>query len=1042
MKKLATLILALGMSLAALAQNATLRGVVQDSAGQPIVGAFVVEQGTSNGTTTGLDGEFVLRAPKGSVVEVSCIGYVSQTLGLTADQSVTIVLEDDAEMLEETVVIGYGVQKKSVVTASIAKVDAEALAVTAPTRVDNALKGLTAGVTVTAASGQPGASSRIRIRGVGSINSSDPIYIVDGMPISGGIDYLNPSDIESIEVLKDAASGAVYGTRAANGVVLVTTKKGAKGHAHVDYNFSYGLSNPWKMREVLNASEYALMINEGLINGGYAPRYADPFSYGKGTDWQKEVFNFNAPQQTHEVSVSGASETVNYYLSLGYTDQEGIVGGNFNRSNYNRLTLRSNTSYTLWDRKDERNFLNSLVLTNQLSYAKIASKGVAENSQWGSPLGSALALSPILGVYATDADITNYERIYAGEKLLTDEEGRVYMIPGGSYNEMVNPIADLSRPANDNWSHKFVGALGGELQLVDNLKFHTTFSVDMSFWGNYGYTPLYYLSGNNHATTTNVNADYEKGIVWQLENYLTYNKEIGLHTFSVMLGQSALENKSDGLSGNRYDLAEEWYGKPYINNAPDNRDDPDKQHVSGWFNSPYRLASYFGRVDYNYAERYMAQVTFRRDGSSKFGANNKWGNFPSFSLGWNLHKEPYLPVPEWLSNAKVRFSWGVNGSDAFDSFRYTTLTSNQNNYMIGEGEVTAQGVKSSGLANPDLHWERSVQTNVGLDLGFWHNALTFSVDYYTKTTDGMLIQMPVPAYVGESSPWGNSGEMVNKGVEMEFAYKFGRGDWNFRLGGNATYLYNRLISMGNESGFNNYDSFQGAGAMTRGENGHPFPFFYGYKTDGIFQNQDEINAYVNKDGGLIMPDAVPGDVRFVDVNGDGVFNEDDRTDIGNGMPKWTGGLNFSAAFRGLDFYMLWQGTYGNDILDVTRRTDISESNLPAYMLGRWTGEGTSNTLPRFVRGDNVNWQMSDLYVQDGSYLRLKNIQLGYTVPEFLTKKILISQLRLYVAAENLLTLTNYRGFDPEISSGGTSLGVDYGVYPQARTFLFGVNLKF
>ena len=1042
MKKFAALILALGMSLAVLAQNVTLRGVVQDSAGQPVVGAFVVEQGTQNGTVTGLDGEFVLRAPKGSVVEVSCIGYVSQTIGVTADQTLTVVLEDDAEMLDETVVIGYGVQKKSVVTASIAKVDADALAVTAPTRVDNALKGLTAGVTVTAASGQPGASSRIRIRGVGSINSSDPIYIVDGMPISGGIDYLNPSDIESIEVLKDAASGAVYGTRAANGVVLVTTKKGVKGQAHVDYNFSYGISNPWKMREVLNASEYALMINEGLINGGYAPRYADPFSYGEGTDWQKEVFNFNAPQQTHEISVSGASETVNYYLSLGYTDQEGIVGGNFNRSNYNRLTLRSNTSYTLWNKADERNFLNSLVLTNQLSYAKIASKGVAENSQWGSPLGSALALSPILGVYAKDSDIATYERIYAGEKLLTDADGRVYMIPGGSYNEMVNPIADLSRPANDNWSHKFVGALGGELQLIDNLKFHSSFSVDMSFWGNYGYTPLYYLSGNNHATTTNVNADYEKGIVWQLENYLTYNKEIGLHTFSVMVGQSALENKSDGLSANRYDLAEEWYGKPYINNAPDNRDDPDKQHVSGWFNSPYRLASYFGRLDYNFAERYMAQVTFRRDGSSKFGANNKWGNFPSFSLGWNLHKEPYLPIPEWLSNAKVRFSWGVNGSDAFDSFRYTTLTSNQNNYMIGEGEVTAQGVKSSGLANPDLRWERSVQTNVGLDLGFWHNALTFSVDYYTKKTDGMLIQMPVPGYVGESSPWGNSGEMVNKGVEMEFAYKFGRGDWNFRLGGNATYLYNRLISMGNESGFNNYDSFQGAGAMTRGENGHPFPFFYGYKTDGIFQNQAEIDAYVNKEGGLIMPDAVPGDVRFVDVNGDGVFNEDDRTDIGNGMPKWTGGLNFSAAFRGLDFYMLWQGTYGNDILDVTRRTDISESNLPAYMLGRWTGEGTSNKLPRFVRGDNVNWQMSDLYVQDGSYLRLKNIQLGYTLPETLTKKILISQLRLYVAAENLLTLTNYRGFDPEISSGGTSLGVDYGVYPQARTFLVGVNLKF
>ena len=1043
MKKVATLILALGTSLAALAQNATLRGVVQDAAGQPIVGAFVVEQGTTNGTTTGLDGEFVLRAPKGSVVEVSCIGYVSQTLGVTADQNVTVVLEDDAEMLEETVVIGYGVQKKSVVTASIAKVDAEALAVTAPTRVDNALKGLTAGVTVTAASGQPGASSRIRIRGVGSINSSDPIYIVDGMPISGGIDYLNPSDIESIEVLKDAASGAVYGTRAANGVVLVTTKKGAKGKAHIDYNFSYGLSSPWKQRDVLNASEYALMINEGLINAGIAPRYADPFSFGQGTDWQKEVFNYNAPQQTHEVSVSGAADAVNYYLSLGYTDQEGIVGGNFGRSNYKRLTLRSNTSFTLWDAEKERSFLNKMVLTNQLSYARISSKGVTENSQWGSPLGSALALSPILGVYATEEQLKEYATVYAGETFVTDADGRVFMIPGGSYNEMVNPIASLSLPANDNWSHKIVGALSGELQLWDNLKFHSSFSADMSFWGNFGYTPLFYLSGNNRASTTNANAQYEKGLVWQVENYLTWNKEFGRHSVSVLLGQSALENSSDGLSGNRRDLAEEWYGKPYINNAPNNTDDPDKQHASGWFNSPYRLASYFARADWNYNERYMAQVTFRRDGSSRFGANRKWGNFPSFSLGWNLHKEPYLPIPEWLSNAKLRFSWGVNGSDAFAAFRYTTLTSKDNNYILGTSETTAQGVKASGLANPDLHWERSIQTDFGLDLGFWRNALTLGIDYYNKTTDGMLLQMPTPGYVGESSPWGNGGKMVNRGVEMEFAWKFGRGDWNFRLGGNATYLHNRLISMGNESGFTNYDSFQGAGAMTRGENGYPFPFFYGLKTDGVFQNQGEIDSYVSEKTGLpIMPDAVPGDVRFVDVNEDGIIDDADRTYIGNGMPDWSFGLNFSANWKGFDFYMLWQSTVGNDILDVTRRTDISYSNLPTYMLGRWTGEGTSYKYPRYVQGDSVNWRMSDLYVQDGSYLRLKNIQLGYTLPQRWTEHVLISSLRLYVSAENLLTLTRYRGFDPEISSGGTSLGVDYGVYPQPRTLLCGLNLKF
>ena len=1044
MKRIATLILAVGFSLAALAQNVTLKGTVVDSDNQPVIGAFVVEQGTSNGAMTGIDGDFAITTRSGAPVEISCIGYATQVIVNNGAQNLVVILEDDAQLLEETVVIGYGVQKKSVVTAAIAKVDSDALAITAPTRVDNALKGLTSGVTVTAASGQPGASSRIRIRGVGSINSSDPIYIVDGMPISGGIDYLNPSDIESIEVLKDAASGAVYGTRAANGVVLVTTKKGTRGKAHIDYNFSYGISSPWRERDMLNASEYALLINEGYVNSGSAPRYADPYAYGKGTDWQKEVFNYNAPQQTHELSISGASETVNYYLSLGYTDQEGIVGGNWDRSNYNRLTLRSNTGITLWDAEKERSFLNKMVLNSQLSYARIKSKGIAENSQWGSPLGSALAMSPILGVYATEAELASYATSLAGETLLTDKDGRVYMIPGGSYNEMVNPIASLSLPANDNWSHKIVGAFSGELQLWDTIKLHSTFSVDMSFWGNSGYTPLFYLSGNNRASSTNVNAQYEKGLVWQLENYLTWNKAFGKHNVSVLLGQSALENTSDGLYGMRRDLAEEWYGKPYINNAPNNTDDPDKQSASGWVNAAYRLASYFARADWNYDERYMVQATLRRDGSSRFGANNKWGNFPSFSIGWNIHKEPYLQdyKPGWLSNAKLRFSWGINGSDAFEAFRYTTLTENNNNYILGTEETTAQGVKSSGLANPDLHWERSIQTDLGLDLGFLNNSITFGIDFYNKTTDGMLLQMPTPSYVGESNPWGNGGEMVNRGFELDASYKFGTRDWNFRVGANATYLYNRLISMGNESGFQNYDSFQGAGTMTRGENGKPFPFFYGYKTDGIFQNQAEIDAYVNADGQKIMPDAVPGDVRFVDVNGDGVFNADDRTDIGNGMPDWTFGFNFSASWKGLDFYMLWQGTYGNDILDVTRRMDVSESNMPAYLLNRWTGEGTSDKYPRIVRGDNVNWQMSDLYVQDGSYLRLKNIQLGYTLPQKWTKLALIQSLRVYVAAENLLTLTSYRGYDPEISSGGTSLGVDYGVYPQPRTLLCGINLKF
>ena len=1041
MKKLATLILSAGLALSAMAQNVTLKGVVKDSAGEPIIGAFVVQQGTSNGAMTGVDGDFVLSTPRGASIEISCIGYATQVIVNNGEQNLEVVLPDDTQMLEETVVIGYGVQKKSVVTASIAKVDAEALGVTAPTRVDNALKGLTAGVQVTSSSGQPGASSRIRIRGIGTINDSNPLYIVDGMPMGiDGIDYLNPQDIESIEVLKDAAAGAVYGARAANGVILVTTKKGAKGSARVTYDFSYGWSSPWRERDVLNASEYALMNNEGRINAGMAPAYADPWSYGKGTDWQKQVFNYNAPSQSHEVSVSGASDKVNYYLSLGYVKQEGIVGGQFDRSNYDRLTLRSNTIYTLLDKKDERNWLNNITITSQLSYANIHSKGIEENSQWGSPLGSALALSPILGVYATDEQLAEYATIYAGQTLVADDKG-TFMIPGMDYNEMVNPVASLNLPANKNWTHKFTAGFSGEIQIWDNLKFKSSISFDLGFWGNEGYTPLFYLSGNNKAENSNANAFNAQSFSWQLENVLSYNKTIGKHSFSALVGQSAFRSRGQQVGGSRMDLSEENYAKPYIDNATGLQED-GRMSVYGSYYTEHRLASYFARADYNFDERYMAQVTVRRDGSSRFGANNKWGVFPSFSLGWNIHKEPYITVPAWLSNAKLRFSWGKNGNENIGDFRYTVMTARDRNYILGTSESVAQGVKSSGLANPDLRWEESVQTNVGLDLGFLQNAVTFSVDWYKKRTNGMLMEMPINAYVGEDKPIGNVGVMDNTGVEFEASWKFNLGDVNFRLGGNATYLKNTLINLGNDSGFQNYGSFQGAGSISRAENGKPFVFFYGYKTDGLFQNQAEIDAYVNDKGEKIMPDAVPGDVRFVDVNKDGKFDEEDRTDIGNGTPDWTWGINFSANWKGLDFYMLWQGTAGNDVLDLTRRVDISQSNLPSYMLNRWTGEGTSNRIPRYVRGDSVNWQLSDLYVYDGSYGRLKTIQLGYTLPEKLTRKVFVSSLRFYVSAENLLTLTKYHGYDPEISSGGTSLGIDYGVYPQPRTLRVGLNLKF
>jgi len=1068
LKKFTFLLLSLMMiSATALAQKRVYSGQVIDSQDEPIIGASVVQKGTSNGGVTDIEGNFRVSVDEGSTLVISYIGYATQEV--KASDGLRIVLQTDQEMLDEVVVIGYGVQKKSVVTASIAKVTAEDLEGTAPVRMDNALKGLASGVTVTSSSGQPGAAARVRVRGVGTITNSEPLYIVDGMPIEGGLDYLNPNDIASIEVLKDAASGAVYGARAANGVIIVTTKTGKVGTTRVNYDFSYGWQSPWKKRDVLNASEYAVMMNEGRVNAGMAPIYPDPYSFGEGTNWQEEVFNDNALVVNHQLSISGASDKLNYLLSAGYYTQEGIIGGNYNRSNYERLTLRGNFGANIFDHSQERNFLNNLKLTANVSYARIKSKGVDVNSQWGSPLGSALALSPILTVYDPNPEAQlemyknniDYTPIY-------DSQGRLFMVPGTEYNEMVNPIASLSLPGSQGWSHKFVANFSAELQLWDNLKFRSSYGADLSFWGNDGYTKLFYLSGNNKATRTSVNSNSDRGTVWQIENVLSYDKVIGKHSFAIILGQSAKQSRGYFLGGTASNMMDPNGSKPYINytygvGTPVTIDTHELIYtdengktqtvnvydgyttnisIYGGKNPYATISSLFARLSYNYDERYMFQATVRRDGSSRFGSNNHYATFPSFSLGWNITNEPFMKDRlSWLNSLKARLSWGKNGNENIGNFRYTVMTVSGNNYIFGSNTNTT-GVKASGLPNPDLKWEESEQLDFGLDFGFLRNALTFTVDYYKKTTKGMLMEMNIPSYVGESKPIGNVGEMENSGVEMEAIYKFHINDFNFRIGGNLTYLKNKLIEYGNETGWANYDSFQGAGTISRAQNGKPFPYFYGYKTDGVFQNQNEIDAYQNASGEKIQPNAVAGDVRFVDINGDGKITDDDRTDIGNGMPDWTFGLNLSAGWKGFDFSMMLQGTMGNDIFDATRRTDISTVNLPSWMLARWTGEGTSNKIPRFALGDSQNWQSSDLYVYDGSYMRLKNIQLGYTLPASITKHLLLSSLRFYVSGENLLTFTKYHGFDPEISSTTTSLGVDYGVYPQARVWTVGVNIAF
>jgi TonB-linked SusC/RagA family outer membrane protein len=1062
--KLLTMLLTLSVSVMASAQN-LITGTVTDESGEPLIGASLAEKGNErNGATTDIDGHFSINVTSGTTIIASYIGYETQEV--TARNNMTVVLKEEGVSLDEVMVIGYGVQKKSVVTASIAKISADDLEGKTRLRAEDALKGMAAGINVTSSSGQPGAQSMIRIRGIGTINDANPLYIIDGMPTDqNGMESVNPNDIESIEVLKDAASGAIYGARAANGVILVTTKKGKEGKATINYNFSTGWQSAWKKRSVTGATDYAILQNEKYINGGQAPLYADPYNLvdvngdaitGFGTDWQSLLFNDNAPITQHDVSVSGANDKVNYYFSVGYFTQDGIVGGNYGMSNYDRLTIRSNNQYNLIDATKERNFLNKLDLGVNVSYMKVNNTGIDANSTWGSPLGSALYMAPTLPVTLKGDIAEKMINQYSAYDLYYDENGNPYTIPGyvGSYNEQNNPIALMHANPNKNWSHKFMPKFSVDLQLVDNLSYHFTLSAEQSFWGYDGATlQKYYYSGNSNSDHTQAVAYKGNSTVWQVENTLTYNKTIDKHSFDVVLGQSAMQSKGDELGGSHWNLVN--VNKPSINyttggNIGLSTDENDvitgaTSYVGVW-GGPYvehKLASYFGRLSYNFDERYMLQATLRRDGSSRFGANNKFGLFPSASFGWNVTNEDFMTgSSNWLSLMKVRASWGKNGNDNIGDFAYTTLTNTggSSNYYFGTSQSMSYGSKANRLANEDLKWEESVQTDLGVDLGFFDNALTFTVDYFIKRTDGMIIEMPIPSYVGEARPLANAGDMVNSGWEFEATYKQQIGDLFFSIQGNASYLHNELRNLGNDTGFLNWGISQFSDGGTRAENGQPFPFFYGYKTLGVFQNIDEVNAYVDANGNKIMPDANPGDLKFADVNGDGKITSDDRTNIGNGTPDWTFGLNAYAEWKGFDLSAFFQGVYGADVFDATYRQDIASGNYPTWVLSRWTGEGTSNRIPILKQGDSKNWVCSDIYIQDGSYLRLKNLTLGYTLPRQMTRKIGLDRFRVFGMAENLFTWTRYWGFDPEIGSGSTSLGVDYGVYPQARTFTVGFNI--
>ena len=1061
--RIALIFAIMGLSCAnAFAQQ--VKGTVKDSAGEPVIGAAVVVDGTVNGTTVDLDGNFVLSAvPSDAVLVVSSIGYKTARVPVGSGY-VEVVLEEDSEMLDEVVMIGYGVQKKAVVSAAISTVSTELLEQASPIRVDDALKGLTAGVAVTSNSGHPGAGSSIVIRGMGSINGASPLYVVDGMPV-GGIDYLSPNDIERIDILKDGASCAVYGTRGANGVILVTTKKGTKDKVSVSYDFQYAMSSPWRKREVLNATEYAVMMNEAAINDGNAPKYADPYSFGEGTDWQDELFNWNAPQQNHQLTIRGGNAKNQYFVSAGYYTQEGIVGGDYDRSNYERFSVRVNDQYSIFDSTADRKWLNKMDLNINVSYARTFTTGITTNSEFGSPLGSAAALSPLLSVYVDPAqeqavmdqycynDAAHAVDEATGEllnpkwsdfNLIRDpKNGRLFTIPGTEFQEMINPLADLSMPGTKNNYDRVVGGAEVAFQLYDGLTLRSSVNVDFSVGGSDGWTPNYYLSSTRNQGYSSVWGSMNRGMTWQVENTLTYTKSFNdKHNLTAMAGQTAFSSTGRGINASRMYLMEEDPSKANMGFATSQREDNDG---GGYLYDDYRLASLFARVSYDYDNRYMIQATIRRDGTSHFGPGRRFAPFPSASVAWNVKNEPWMKdVFSQLSTMKVRASYGVNGSDNIGAFQYAALTATGNNYVFGSGalgnETIHNGVKPSVTPNSLLGWEESHQTDLGVDLGFWGNSLQVTVDYFNKKTARMLQQMPVPGYLGESKPWGNVGTMSNRGAEIEATYRYTIGDFNLSVGGNVTYVNTILINAGNETGIIDVASYHQMGTIARGENGQVYPYFYGYKTDGVFQNWAEVNAYVNADGKLIQPEAQPGDFRYVDIDGNGsITAEGDRTVLGKCFAPWMYGFNLNMNWKGIDFSMIWQGVAGNSIFDGTRRTDIPSMNQPKYVLNRWTGEGSTNEYPRFTNVDpNQNWsKASDFFIKDASYFRLKNVILGYTLPPSLTKKVFVNKLRVFVACENALTFTKYDGFDPEVASY-----MDRGVYPQARTVQFGANITF
>ncbi len=932
----------------------------------------------------------------------------------TESPSVTSSSDDKLVELETDVVVGYGTMKKEDLTGSVVSVKSDEISRDAVFSVRKSLQGKAAGVHITQNSGAPGKPVTVRIRGVGTINNSDPLYVVDGVPISG-IDFLNPNDIESISILKDASATAIYGSRGANGVVLVTTKRAKEGSQIVNYDFSIGSQNPWKTPDLVTAEEWAILNNEAMraanlpVNEGLE----NPSSLGVGTNWFDEVTRKNALMQQHNVSVLRGTDKLKYFLSSGYFSQDGIIKG----SGLTKNTLRFNA---------ENKLSSWFTLGNSLGIAHTKTSLTNETDEWNSVLVNAIAMDPVTKP--------------------RDAEGN--LVPS-EFNNVKNPVGIIENTNNDVKATAITGTLYSVVDVFNTIKLRTTFGLDAALNDTSEFIPKYYISPSDNQANAVVSKKNGTDYTWVLENTVSYEKALSENMFKLMLGTTAQERNWERV------LAQ---------NSATPSNDPSLRYLDATtsINPTVRglegsnsLASFFGRLEYDYASKYLLTFTFRRDGSSRFGPGSRWGDFPSVAGAWKISQEKFMSRINFIEDLKIRGGWGKTGNQDIPDYLYTTTTSDKQNYVFGGQIVPGTTFLSAG--NSLIGWEQQEATNLGLDFTLFEGKIEFLGDVFIKKTNGMLVQPTIPYMAGlQTSPMVNGGSLENRGIELVLNYKEKIGGFTSNIGVNFATYDNKILSLGENGAPISDAAFRNAGTVTRTEVGNSIGNFYGYKTDGLFQNQAEIDAftYVDPVDGnirLVQPNAEPGDIKYQDVDGDGEW---DKGYIGSPHPDFIYGVSLDMAYLGIDLNLSLQGVYGNEIFNGGRwYTDNGTAffNMNRSMLDRWTGEGTTDdvNLPRMNNKDANNMLISDRFIEDGSFMRIKTVQLGYTFNNSFLRKAQVKKLRLYAGVENLFTFTNYSGLEPEVGLGekrgetrNTSLtmGVDRTTYPQARTFLLGLNL--